>query len=192
MDMKSWAPYAPIAPRVSINDEILIPIVGVHFSAFGLLGGKGAPANLFLSGLDPGYYQMRKGQSTASVVLRNRDIIVFDFEDASSREGLCSIDDFKGFVANRETCRDAAVEESKAFLGWRFLLEASNGLSQNMASTPFETIQAIFYWNPGAAFASLRAEAITGYRDGSTNGNVLFETEISKGMSFRMSIEGIQ
>lgn len=192
MDLKSLVPGAPIAPRVSINNEIIIPIVSSDFSAFGLLGGKGAPVNLFLSGLDPGFYQMQKDRSTASFILRNKDVIVFGFEDAISREGLCSVEDFNRFAGDCERSRGVAIEESKAFLGWRFLLEVSDGRLHSMTSIPFETIQAIFVWHPGEARASLRAGAITGYRDGSTDGKVLFETEISKGMSFKMTIEGVR
>lgn len=192
MDLKNLVPNVPIAPHVSINNEILIPIVGGDFSAFGLIGGRGAPVNLLLSGLDPSFYGMQKDRSTASVVLHNKDVIVFGFEDASSREDFCSIEDFNRFVDDREGGRDVAIEESKAFLGWRFLLEASDGRLQSMTSTPFEMIQAIFVWNPGEARASLRAEAITGSHDGTTHGKVWFETEISKGMSFKMTIEGVQ
>lgn len=190
--LKNWVPNVPIAPWVSINNEILIPIVGGDFSAFGLIGMRGAPVNLLLSGLDPSFYGMQKDRSSASVVLHNKDVVVFGFEDASSRDDLCSIEDFNRFVSDRERRRDIAIEESKTFLGWRFLLEASDGQLLSMTSTPFEMIQAIFVWNPGETHANFRAEAITGNRDGTTQGKVWFETEICKGMSFKMIIEGVQ
>ncbi|HEX7814054.1 hypothetical protein [Dyella sp.] len=192
MDLKSLIPHMPITPRVAINNEIIIPIVADDFSAFGLVGINGSPINLFMAGIDASFYQVKKGIDSLSIVLRNKDVIVFSFEDASSREGLCSIEDFNRFVGERERKRDVAIEESKSFLGWRFLVELSDCPLQSMTSMPFEMIQSIFSWGPGAADAKFRAEAITGNSDGTTKGKVWLETELSRGASFKITIEGVQ
>jgi hypothetical protein len=192
MDLNGLVPEVPIAPCVAINNLISVPIVGADFAIFGLIGGKGAPVNLFLAGLEPSFYHMSKDKDSLSVVLHDGDMVVFSFGGAELKSNQLSWKDCNSFINEKNRGRDIALEESKNFLGWRFQIESSDGQVQSIASVPFEIIQARFVWRPGEAHAVFCVEVLTVQEDGSTDGDVLMEKKVLIDASLKIAIEGVR
>ena len=191
IDLNNLVPNRPIGICVVINNGAPFNVIGLDFVTFGLLGGEGSPVNLFFAGLDPDFNGIQRREGVATVLLQDGDTLTIGVQDSEVPVRESAIGNFENAIASLNCSASSALEEGNFPAGWRFRIETSDGTLFNATSAPFETVQAIVDWRPGAAHASFHIESLTVMEDGSTKGKTWKEKTLLSGMSIKITIESM-